>query len=254
MALFDTHAHLLSEQFDEDRAALIERLPSLGIEGLIEIGTTVENSRAAATLAAEVEYIYAAVGVHPHEAKDAAGDYLDQLEALATSPKVVAVGEIGLDYHYDFSPKDVQQKIFSEQLALAERLGLPVAIHMREATQDTLAILREHPGITGVMHCYSGSPETAEILVEMGLCVSFTGSVTFKNARKTVEAAAVVPLSRIMAETDCPYLSPEPVRGRRNDPSNVRHVLQRLSEIKGISFEDMCRINIENAKGLYHIQ
>lgn len=254
MALFDTHAHLLSEQFDDDRAELIERLPSLGITGLIEIGTTVSDSRAAAVLAAEVDYIYAAVGVHPHEAKDAPADYLEQLAALAASPKVVAVGEIGLDYHYDFSPRDVQQQVFSAQLALANRLGLPVAIHMREATQDTLAILREHSGITGVMHCYSGSPETAEILVELGLFVSFTGSVTFKNARKTVDAAAVVPISRIMAETDCPYLSPEPVRGRRNDPSNVRHVLQKLADIKGISFDDMCRINIENAKGLYRIK
>ncbi len=253
MALFDTHAHLLSEQFDEDRAALIERLPSLGIAGLIEIGTTIDDSRAAAQLAADVDYIYAAVGVHPHEAKDAPNDTIEQLAMLAASPKVVAVGEIGLDYHYDFSPRNVQQDVFSAQLALAKRLGLPVAIHMREATQDTLAILREHPGLTGVMHCYSGSPETAEILVDMGLCVSFTGSVTFKNARKTVEAAAVVPLNRIMAETDCPYLSPEPVRGRRNDPSNVRHVLQKLADIKGIPFDDMCRINIENAKGLYHI-
>jgi TatD DNase family protein len=166
-------------------------------------------------------------------------------------PKVVAIGEIGLDYHYDLSPRDVQQKVFMQQLALAIRLRLPVVIHMREATQDMLAILREHKGLTGVMHCYSGSPETAEILVDMGLCVSFTGSVTFKNARKTVEAAAVVPLNRIMAETDCPYLSPEPMRGRRNDPSNVRHVLQKLADIKGISFEDMCAVNIENAKGLY---
>ncbi len=253
MALFDTHAHLLSEQFDEDRAALIERLPSLGIAGLIEIGTTMDDSRAAAQLAADVDYIYAAVGVHPHEAKDAPKDTIEQLAMLAASPKVVAVGEIGLDYHYDLSPRNVQQDLFSAQLALAKRLGLPVAIHMREATQDTLAILREHPGLTGVMHCYSGSPETAEILVDMGLCVSFTGSVTFKNARTTVEAAAVVPLNRIMAETDCPYLSPEPVRGRRNDPSNVRHVLQKLADIKGIPFDDMCRINIENAKGLYHI-
>jgi len=254
MRLFDTHVHLLDEKFDEDRASLIETLPSLGLEGMIEVGTTVADSRKAAQLAADVDYIYAAVGIHPHEAKDASADYLAQLEALAAQPKVVAIGEIGLDYHYDFSPRDVQQRVFSEQLAFAGRIGLPVVIHMREATQDTLAILREHPGLKGVMHCFSGSAETAEILVDMGLCVSFTGSVTFKNARKTVEAASVVPLNRLMAETDCPYLSPEPVRGRRNDPSNVRHVLQKLADIKGISFEDMCRINIENAKGLYQIK
>lgn len=254
MRLFDTHAHLLDEKFDDDRASLIETLPSLGLEGMLEVGTTVPDSRAAAKLAADVDYIYAVVGVHPHEAKDVAADYIAQLEALTAQPKVVAVGEIGLDYHYDFSPRDMQQRVFSEQMALAGRLSLPVVIHMREATQDTLAILREHRGIKGVMHCFSGSAETAEILVDMGLCVSFTGSVTFKNARKTVEAAQVVPLDRLMAETDCPYLSPEPIRGRRNDPSNVRHVLRKLAEIKGVSFEDMCAINIENAKGLYHIK
>lgn len=254
MRLFDTHAHLLDEKFDADRASLIETLPSLGMEGMIEVGTAVQDSRAAAQLAANVGYIYAAVGVHPHEAKDVSADYLAQLEALAAQPKVVAIGEIGLDYHYDLSPRDAQQRVFSEQLALALRLGLPVVIHMREATQDTLAILREYPGLKGVMHCFSGSAETAEILVDMGLCVSFTGSVTFKNARKTVEAARAVPLSCLMAETDCPYLSPEPVRGRRNDPSNVRHVLQKLADIKGVPFDDMCAVNLENAKGLYKIQ
>ncbi len=250
--LFDTHAHILSGQFDEDRTALLERLPSLGLAGMIEVGTTVDDSEAAAALADNVDYVYAAVGVHPQEAKDAPTDYIERIEALAVRPKVLAVGEIGLDYHYEISPRGVQRRVFSEQLALAGRLGLPAAIHMRDATQDTLSILREHKGVRGVMHCYSGSAETAEILADMGFYISFTGSVTFKNARKTAEAAAAVPLSRIMAETDCPYLSPEPVRGRRNDPSNVRHVLQKLAEIKGVPFEDMCRINIENAKGLYH--
>ena len=254
MQLFDTHAHLLSERFDEDRHILIERQPSLGIVGVIEIGTTLEDSEAAAKLAMQTDYIYAAVGVHPHDAKDAPSDYIAQLEALIMQPKVVAIGEIGLDYHYDFSPRDVQQKVFSAQLDLAQRHNLPVAIHMREATQDTLSILREHKGLIGVMHCFSGSAETAQILIDMGLCISFTGSVTFKNAKKTVDAAATVPLNRLMAETDCPYLSPEPIRGQRNDPSNVRYVLQRLSEIKGITFDEMCRINIENVKGLYGIK
>ncbi len=254
MQLFDTHAHLLSERFDEDRHILIERQPSLGVVGVIEIGTTLEDSEAAVKLAMQTDYIYAAVGVHPHDAKDAPSDFIAQLEALIMQPKVVAIGEIGLDYHYDFSPRDVQQKVFSAQLDLAQRHNLPVAIHMREATQDTLSILREHKGLKGVMHCFSGSAETAQILIDMGLCISFTGSVTFKNAKKTVDAAATVPLNRLMAETDCPYLSPEPIRGQRNDPSNVRYVLQRLSEIKGITFDEMCRINIENVKGLYGIK
>lgn len=252
--LFDTHAHLLDSRFDDDRDALIQSLPEAGIVGLVEIGTDTQTSEAAVALAQKVDYIVAAVGVHPHEAKDAGIDYLGRLESLAQNAKVVAIGEIGLDYHYDFSPRDVQKKVFERQLELAARLDLPVVIHMREATQDTLSILREHRGLSGVMHCYSGSAQTAELLLDMGLCISFTGAVTFKNARKTVEAASVVPLSRLMAETDCPYLSPEPVRGRRNDPSNVRHVIAKLAEIKGISFEQMCEQNINNAKGLFKIQ
>jgi len=254
MRLFDTHAHLLDEKFDEDRASLIDTLPSLGLEGVMEVGTTVQDSCAAAKLAEEAEYIYAAVGVHPHESKDVSSDYLAQLETLAARPKVVAIGEIGLDYHYDFSPHDAQQRVFSEQLALAARLHLPVVIHMREATQDTLAMLSDYSGLKGVIHCFSGSAETASKLVDMGFYISFTGSVTFKNARKTVDAARAVPLNRLMAETDCPYLSPEPVRGRRNDPSGVRYVLEKLADIKGISFEEMCDINIKNAKGLYYIK
>ena len=253
MRLFDTHAHLLSEKFDEDRDELIARLPQLGIAGMIEVGTTVSDSVKAIQLTEKTDYIYATIGVHPHEAAEAEPDYIEQLRALAANPKVLAIGEIGLDYHYDFSPRDVQREVFARQLELARELELPVAIHMREATQDTLAILREHKMTRGVMHCFSGSAETAEICVDMGLHVSFTGSVTFKNARKVVEAAAVVPMDRLMAETDCPYLSPEPVRGRRNDPSNVRYVIEKLAEIKGVAPEEMAEINIRNAKGLYHI-
>ncbi len=254
MRLFDTHAHLLSEKFDEDRDALIARLPDLGIVGMIEVGTTVSDSVKAIELAEKADYIYTTIGVHPHEAAEAEPDYIERLRALAANPKVLAIGEIGLDYHYDFSPRDVQRDVFARQLELARELELPVAIHMREATQDTLAILKEHGISHGVMHCFSGSAETAEICVDMGLYLSFTGSVTFKNARKVVEAAAVVPLDRLMAETDCPYLSPEPVRGRRNDPSNVRYVIEKLAEIKGIAPDEMAEANISNAKGFYNIK
>lgn len=254
MRLFDTHAHLLSERFDDDRDELITGLPEVGMVGMIEVGCTVADSRRAIALAEGADYIYVTIGVHPHDAAEAKPDCIEQLEALAKHPKVVAVGEIGLDYHYDFSPRDVQRKVFERQLELAQRLDLPIAIHMREATQDTLAMLQEHKGIRGVMHCFSGSPETAEICLGLGLHVSFTGSVTFRNARKVVEAAGVVPLERLMAETDCPYLSPEPVRGRRNDPSNVRYVIEKLAEIKGIAAEEMAEINIQNAKGLYAIK
>jgi TatD DNase family protein len=254
MRLFDTHAHLLSEKFDADREALISELPSRGVVGCIEVGTDLKYSDKAQQMAMQTDYIWAAVGVHPHDAADAPDDYIDGLTEIAARPKVVAVGEIGLDYHYDFSPRDVQRRVFERQLELARRLSLPVIIHMREATQDTLAMLREHKGLKGVMHCFSGSAETAEICVDMGLYVSFTGSVTFKNARKVVKAAAAVPLERLMAETDCPYLSPEPVRGRRNDPEGIRYVVEKLAEIKGVPADEMAEANIRNAKELFSIE
>lgn len=252
MRLFDTHAHLLDRKFDVDRQILINTLPESGIVGVIECGTNVTESKRAAALAESADYLYAAVGVHPHDSNEAQSDFIIQLEALAQKPKVIAIGEIGLDYHYDFSPKETQRKVFEKQLELAGKLDMPVAIHMREATQDMLSILGEHT-VKGVVHCFSGSAETAEIMISMGLHISFTGSVTFDNARKVVEAAAVVPLERLMAETDCPYLSPEPVRGTRNNPVNVKFVLQKLAAIKGVSFEEMCEANINNAKRLYNI-
>ncbi|MFA5675517.1 MAG: TatD family hydrolase [Christensenellales bacterium] len=252
--LFDTHSHILDKRFDNDREELLAGLPALGIKGFIEIGTTVLDSKEAAALALRVPYMYAAAGVHPHEAKNVSDGYTEDLKIIAQREKVVAIGEIGLDYHYDFSPRELQRKVFSEQLDLSVSLNLPAVIHMREATSDTLSILREHKGAFGVMHCYSGSAQTALRLIDMGFFISFTGAVTFKNAKKTAEAASVTPLNRLMGETDCPYLSPEPLRGRRNDPSNVRYVLQKLACIKGISFEEMCEINIKNAKGLFNIK
>jgi TatD DNase family protein len=253
MRLFDTHAHMLDKRFDEDREQLIAQMPKDGVVGVIEVGCCMDVSARAAALAQEHDYIYAAVGVHPHDSEDVSGNYISELEELAKHKKVIAIGEIGLDYYYDNSPRDVQRKVFEQQIVLAEKLGLPMIFHMRSSTADMLSILQEHKGIRGVMHCYSGSVETAMICLGLGLHISFTGSVTFKNARKVVDAAAAVPLNRIMAETDCPYLSPEPKRGRRNDPRNVEHVLAKLAEIKDVTFEQMCEINIENAKGLYGI-
>lgn len=253
MQLFDTHAHLLDEKFDEDREALIAQMPKDGVVGVIEAGCCVDISIRAAKLASEHDYIYAAVGVHPHDSEDVPDDYISVLEKLTENKKVIAIGEIGLDYYYDNSPRDVQRKVFEAQIELAEKLDLPMVFHMRKSTGDMMGILEEHKGIRGVMHCFSGSVETAQRCIELGLNISFTGSVTFKNARKVVDAAAAVPIGRIMAETDCPYLSPEPKRGRRNDPRNVEHVLARLAEIKDVTFEQMCQINIENAKGLYGI-
>lgn len=253
MRLFDTHAHLLDKRFDEDRDELIKQMPSDGVVGVIEVGCCEDTSVKAAELAQSTDYIYSAAGVHPHDAQDVSEEYLGLLENLAAKEKVIVIGEIGLDYFYDNSPRDIQRKVFREQIELAHKLNLPMIYHMRKATADFLEILSDYSDLRGVVHCYSGSADTAKELLKMGLHISFTGSVTFKNARKVVEAAAVVPLDRLMAETDCPYLSPEPLRGRRNDPRNVEHVIRKLAEIKGVTFEEMCEYNINNAKGLYGI-
>lgn len=253
MKLFDTHAHLLDKRFNEDRDELIKQMPSDGVVGVIEVGCCEDTSIRAAELAQSTDYIYSAAGVHPHDAEDVSEGYIGLLESLAVKEKVVAIGEIGLDYYYDNSPRDIQRKVFREQIELARKLNLPMIYHMRKATADFLDILLDYSDLRGVVHCYSGSADTAKELLKMGLHISFTGSVTFKNAKKVVEAAAVVPLDRLMAETDCPYLSPEPLRGRRNDPRNVEHVIRKLAEIKGVTFEEMCEYNINNAKGLYGI-
>ena len=253
MRLFDTHAHLMDERFNEDRDELIAKMPGEGVVGIIEVGCCEKVSKMAAELAEKTDYIYAAVGVHPHDSEDVSEGYLEILEGLAKIKKVIAIGEIGLDYFYDNSPRDIQRRVFRQQIELALRLDLPMIYHIRKATAEFLDILSDYDNLKGVVHCYSGSAETAHELVKMGLHISFTGSVTFKNAKKVVEAAQAVPLERLMAETDCPYLSPEPMRGRRNDPRNVEHVIRKLAEIKEVTFDEMCEININNAKGLYNI-
>jgi len=251
MAIFDTHAHLLDEAFDEDREKLLTELPQMGMAGMVEIGVDVDWSRKAAALAAEHAFIYASAGVHPHEASGAKEGFTGELRELLLRPEVVAIGEIGLDYHYDYSPREVQQSVFEAQLRLAKETNKPVIIHMRKAYEDTMALLKKYKGLRGVMHCYSGSLETAKEALKLGYFISFSGSVTFKNAVNLQPVAEYVPLERILAETDCPYLSPEPFRGRRNDPSRVRYVLEKLADLKKISYDDICAINIKNARELF---
>jgi len=253
MTLFDTHAHLVSSRFDDDRQAVIDAYAGDGLLGSIEVGDDLANSKKAVALAEANPLIYAAVGVHPHEAKDVSEDYIQTLSALAAHPKVVAIGEIGLDYHYDFSPREVQQAVFKAQIALAKQLSLPIIIHTREATKDTLDILASFAPLSGVVHCFSGSKETALEMVKMGLHISFTGSVTFKNAKKVQEAFMALPLDRLMAETDSPYLSPEPMRGKRNQPKYVGYVIEKMAALKNISPDEMADINIENAKKLFGV-
>ena len=253
--LFDTHAHMDDVAFDEDRKTLLEELPQKGITLLMNPGCSLETSRNAVKNAREYDYIYAAVGSHPDAALEVNEEVLNEYRALVrNNPKVRAIGEIGLDYHYEDVPREQQQAAFRAQLALAEELNLPVIIHDREAHQDCLDILKEYPQVKGVFHCFSGSAEMARQLTAMGWYVGFTGVITFKNARRAVEAAAAVPLDRMVIETDCPYMSPEPFRGKRNDPGRVYRMAEKLAEIRGLPVEEIQKITLENGKRLYRIE
>ena len=253
--LFDTHCHLDDEQFDSDRQQLIASLPLQGIKYCVTVGSDIASSGRCAALAQQYPFIYAAVGVHPHEASQAQSDYLQSLRALAAQPDVVALGELGLDYHYDHSPRDVQKKLLDEQLDLAFELRLPVILHVREAHGDLLDLLRARKERLsgGIIHCYSGSAQSVNAYVQLGFMISFAGPLTFKTAQKLRDAAQAVPLDRLLIETDSPYLSPEPERGRRNNPAKVFHICQALAALRGMSVTDMASLTLDNAVRLYHI-
>lgn len=252
----DSHAHLDDERFDEDRKALIDSLKENKIELVINIGYDIGSSRASVDLAKEYENIYAVVGVHPHDAQDVSEDYLEELKELSQEEKVVAIGEIGLDFYYDNSPRDIQRKVFLDQLELGRELDLPVVIHTRDANQETFEILKEAQakGTRGVLHCYSGSPEMALEYIKLGYYISLGGPVTFKKARVPKEVAKVVPLDKLLIETDCPYLTPEPFRGRRNEPKYVAYTAEVIAEIKGISIEDLAEATSRNTKNVFGIK
>lgn len=252
--LFDTHAHMDDRAFDDDRGELLSRLSEAGIGLLMNPGCSLASSRAACALAKEYDYIYAAVGSHPDAAAEVSPEVLEAYRALVReNPKVKAIGEIGLDYHYEDVPREIQKEAFRAQMALAAELDLPVIVHEREAHADGMAIVREFPTVTGVFHCYSGSLEMAKELVSLGWYIGFTGVLTFKNARKALEVAAGLPLDRIVLETDCPYMSPEPFRGKRNDPGKLYRMAQALGALRGLSEEDVQRITLENGRRLYRI-
>lgn len=254
MQLFDTHSHLDDEQFDPDRLEVISRLHEAGVTRLMCIGASLASSRAALALAKEHEDFYAAVGVHPHGADKYDDETEQALIDLCKDKKVRAIGEIGLDYHYDFSPRDVQKKVFRRQIALARELQLPMVLHIREAHGDALAILREEKELPkGVVHCYSGSMESAQSYLDLGLDISFTGSVTFKNAHNLQAVAARLPIERIMIETDCPYMAPVPHRGKRNEPAHVLDVLRFLADLRGEDEETLARVTFENGLRLFQI-
>jgi TatD DNase family protein len=251
---FDTHAHYDDTQFDLDRESLLESLPKNGISLVVNAASDIASSQAAADLADRYSFIYAAAGIHPHEAAEMAANDLETLRQLLALPKVVALGEIGLDYHYDFSPRDVQKDVFRRQMEIARELHVPVIIHEREACADGLAIVTDFPDVQGVYHCYSGSWETAKTILRQGWYLSFTGAVTFKNARRAAEVVANMPLDRLMIETDCPYLAPVPNRGRRNSSLNLRYIAAKIAEIRGISVEEVAQITMENGRRFFGIE
>ena len=252
--LFDTHAHYYAEQFDPDRDKVLSALPAANVGLVLCPGCDLESSRQSIALAEQYPFLYAAAGVHPEDALGLPDDWLEQVEAMTHHPKVKAVGEIGLDYYWQEVPRDLQKEVFRAQLALAQRLDMPVIVHDREAHGDSLAIVKEFPGVRGVFHCYSGSVEDAKTLIKLGWHLSFTGTITFKNARRAVEAAAEVPLDRLLIETDCPYMAPEPFRGKRCDSTMLTQMVQKLAEIKGVEPQQLADQTFANACTVYGIR
>ena len=252
--LFDTHAHMDDRAFGTDRAELLADLPNQGIQLLMNPGCSLASSYNTDRLSREYDYIYAAVGSHPDVADEVNEEVLEEYRKLCKlNPKIKAIGEIGLDYHYEDIPQEIQLKAFRMQMELARELGLPAIVHERDAHEDGMKVVDEFPEVTGVFHCYSGSAEMAKELIKRGWYIGFTGVLTFKNARKAIEVASSIPLDRIVLETDCPYMSPEPFRGKRNDPGKLYRMAEKLAEIRGLSVEEIHRITTENGKRLYRI-
>lgn len=249
--MIDSHCHL--EMFKEEIPKVLKNANDVGVSTIVTIGSDIESINEAIKITEQYPMVYATVGIHPHDAKEINSDVIKKLFELSRHPKVVAIGEIGLDYYYKNSPKEVQREAFVLQLNLARELGLPVVIHSREAFEDTISILKEHNISKGVMHCFSGSVSQAKKAIDLGFFISISGVVTFKNAKIIKEVAKFVPDDYLMIETDAPYLSPEPMRGKRNEPAFLIYTAKALAELRGITFEDVDRITTLNAKRLFHI-
>lgn len=252
MKLIDSHAHLDNDQFDEDRAEVLERI-SEQLEFAVNIGYDIQSSRKSVEYAHKYDFIYAVVGVHPIDIEGYSDEVEKELEELVKDPKVLAIGEIGLDYHWMTQPKEVQQKFFRKQMELARRVGKPVVIHSRDAMEDTLKILNEFPDVGGIFHCYPGSVESArEVLDRYYLGIG--GVLTFKNAKSLVKVVENIPLDKLILETDCPYMAPTPNRGKRNEPVYVQYVAEKIAQLKGITFEEVARATNENTKKAYRMK
>lgn len=254
MPIFDTHAHYDSSAFNPDREAVLAALPEAGVALVVDPGCDLPTSRAALALAEQFPHVYAAVGIHPEDCAGYTDVDLDALRQLCRHDKAVAIGEIGLDYYWaENPPREFQQQVFRRQLELALELDMPVIIHDREAHGDSLAIVKEYPGLRGVFHCFSGSPEMAAELLKRGWYLGFDGPITYKNAKRAPEVAAITPLDRILVETDSPYMTPVPFRGKRNDSRYLPYVLEKLAEWKGVTTEEMTDITFANGKRLFEI-
>jgi len=252
--LFDSHAHIDDEKFDEDREEVIARAFASGVSSFVNVGACMASSARSVALAAQYDNIYAAVGIHPHDAQNALEADYEQLATWSKLAKVVAIGEIGLDYYYDLSPQDVQQTVFIRQIDVARQMNMPIIIHDRDAHGDLLEILKkEAKGVSGILHCFSGSLEMAQEVIKLGFYISIAGPVTFKNAAKLPEIVAKVPLERLLVETDCPYLTPHPYRGKRNEPAYVKLVAEQVASLRGIELSELAEATCYNAKKIFGI-
>ena len=250
MAIFDTHAHYMKSDYGDELDALLESMPGRGVERILAIGVDIPSSEEEIALAEKYSFVYAAAGFHPEHAAEIPENWESELERLLAHEKVIALGEIGLDYHYPEPPHDVQQKIFRRQLEIANKRNMPVVIHSRDASGDTLEILKEYKP-KGVLHCFSGSAETACEVVKLGMYVGFTGVLTFKNSKKAWTACEAVPIDRLLLETDCPYMAPVPHRGEKSESSMIKFTAAKMAEIKGVSTEEMIEIARENGERLF---
>ncbi len=248
---FESHAHYDDRRFREDGDALLASFPSLGIPYVVNVGCDLKSSKASIRMAEKYDHVYASVGIHPHELYDMSSTVIDELKKLAAHKKVVALGEFGLDFHYDTHPREVQRFWFRQQLRLAEELNMPVIIHSREASEETFEIIKSSSVRKGVIHCYSGAAPMALEYAKMGFYIGVGGVVTYSNAKKLVEVVEKVPLERIVIETDCPYLAPTPHRGKRNDSRNLQYIVEKIAEIKQISPEEVQNVTMNNGKTLY---
>ena len=252
--IFDSHAHYDDEAFNEDREKVIQGLKDKGVIGILNCGASLEGARMSVELSSKYDFIYSAVGIHPEHADIVNEEIIQELRNLAQSPKVRAIGEIGLDYYYEENPpREIQKVAFKLQMELAKELKLPVVIHDRDAHKDTLDILKEFPEVTGVVHCFSGSVEFAKECLNLGYYIGFTGVITFKNAKKIAEVAKEVPMDRILVETDCPYMAPVPHRGKRNQSDYIQYIIEKISEIKGKTIEEIEDVTTLNIKQLLKI-